>query len=1226
MSSRTHLLEHPPWYLLLPFAALAYYAAARLGELASLPPANVSPIWPAAGIALALMLRYGAAALPGLLLGAFLFQASYWPPSSQPLVAPGITLAVVLQAGAGAWLIRRLLGRHNPLVDPRSIYLFLLLGGPLSCLVSATLSISLLFWTGVIGHPELWKGWFTWWTGDTLGVLIFTPLTLVMLPGGSAERPRRRLSVGVPLLLLFSLVLILTLALQEKERERLQLDFAQFAGLATESLVRELDDLPVVLEALGQLPLHRIPLDARRFRHFAAPLLARHPSVRALEWIPRIRKDELVEFERRHTLRLRQRTSSGELVSRLTGEVFFPVLHVEPLAENRAAIGFDTASNPLARKAQRLACMRGEAITSAPLSLVQDPPGQPALVLYYPVYRDGIPPSAPELRCGVHLLGYTAALISLPGLLQRNLDLANRPWLGLELRDVTSGEANALVWQHTPAGEPARLDWDRPLQWQREMELGGRHLLLHLYPDNDYVLASLGLESWWFMVGGMLLVGVIGASLLSFTGRALHTQQQVNRRTRELHEEIARREQSERQLRESEERFHAAFDHAPIPMGIVGMDGLMTEVNEAALKATGHTREELIGHSILEITHPEDRERSLAQARRLLGGEIDHYCIEKRYIHKSGEVLYGILECSVIRGAEGRPIGMVAQILDVTPLHRTTAELRKLSQAVEQSPNMVIITNREGAIEYVNPSFERVTGYTRDEVLGKNPSLLRSDLTPGTVYEEMWRTLLAGRPWRGEFQNRTRDGRLFWVEALITPIRDEQGEITHFVSVQEDVTQSRQIREQIAYQATHDRLTGLINRAEFEQRLKRAIHSAAEQHSQHVLCFMDLDQFKVVNDSSGHIAGDELLRQLGALLRSRLRRRDTLARLGGDEFGILMEHCTLEQAREIADKLRQAVEEYRFTWEDKSYQIGASIGLAAITSETGDLTELLKQADTACYAAKDRGRNRIHIYQRDDKALMERQGEMFWVSALNTALAEGGLMLYAQPIRPLTPGHRPHFEVLLRLQGPDGQVVLPGSFMSAAERYNLAERLDRWVIDNTFRWLCRHRERLAQIGRCSINISGQSLGNEALLGHVISLLEGSNLPPGSVLFEITETAAINNLGEALTFMRALKAYGCSFALDDFGSGVSSFAHLKALPVDYLKIDGMFVRDIAVDPIDEAMVRSINEIGHVMGLHTIAEFVENDAILERLRVIGVDLVQGYGIGRPEPLEQEESLRV
>lgn len=429
-----------------------------------------------------------------------------------------------------------------------------------------------------------------------------------------------------------------------------------------------------------------------------------------------------------------------------------------------------------------------------------------------------------------------------------------------------------------------------------------------------------------------------------------------------------------------------------------------------------------------------------------------------------------------------------------------------------------------------------------------------------------------------------------------------------------------EVSQKFLYLARHDSLTGLVNRSEFESRLKQVVLSVKKTSNKHALCFFDLDQFKVINDTSGHLAGDEMLKQLATILLEHIRESDTLARLGGDEFGILFINCSLKQVEKKVQKVLELIEDFRFSWESKVFRVSVSAGIAVIDQDTISSVEVLKQSDIACFAAKNAGRNRIHVYQNQDKELSQQNDEMQWVPKITEALEKDRFRLYAQVIKPTSKLiDYVHYEVLVRLHDLDGKLIPPGAFLPTAERYNLITQIDYWVIDKVFNWLEKNLKNIHPKSHFSINLSGQSLGDEKVLKYITKLLEKNIVPSSSIHFEVTETMAISNLQTANQFIKTIKEFGCGFSLDDFGSGLSSFSYLKNLAVDTLKIDGIFVRDILDDPIDAAMVNSINTIGHVMGLKTIAEYVENEEIAEKLIDIGVDYLQGYGIGKPVPID-------
>jgi diguanylate cyclase (GGDEF)-like protein len=437
------------------------------------------------------------------------------------------------------------------------------------------------------------------------------------------------------------------------------------------------------------------------------------------------------------------------------------------------------------------------------------------------------------------------------------------------------------------------------------------------------------------------------------------------------------------------------------------------------------------------------------------------------------------------------------------------------------------------------------------------------------------------------------------------------------VLVFRDVSHAQKMAMEMRYQATHDALTGLINRHEFERRLKQVLErdKGADEHT---LLYLDLDQFKIVNDTCGHLAGDELLKQLTCLLQAKLRKDDTLARLGGDEFGLLLEKCPRGSAFRLAEVLRQTVQEFRFVWEERVFSLGISIGLATFSGSEQTFSDVLRMADTACFLAKDNGRNRVQLYASDDKNLEKRRGEMGWVERLHKALDKQRFVLYSQKILPLSaPSSANHYEILLRMKGENGELVPPMAFIPAAERYGLMPQIDRWVIANAFAQYASYHPRNSTKDTCTINLSGASICDEHLYDFVVDQFRQSRADPAGICFEITETTAIANLTQAAALIRKLKELGCRFSLDDFGSGMSSYTYLKHLLVDYLKIDGAFIKGMISDPIDHAMVEAINHIGHVMKIQTIAEWVEEESFLEALRKIGVDYAQGYAIEEPRP---------
>ncbi len=537
----------------------------------------------------------------------------------------------------------------------------------------------------------------------------------------------------------------------------------------------------------------------------------------------------------------------------------------------------------------------------------------------------------------------------------------------------------------------------------------------------------------------------------------------------------------------------------------------------------------------------------------------------------------------------------------------------------DNNPTMVFYLNMDGLVLSVNRFGAKQLHMTAEQVQG---CLIYDFIHPDDI--NAIRALFdlcqlnINKVYKQEVRIICDNGSILWGRVSARLLAIEKGE-RNMLLVCEDVTETKRLTEKIEYQARHDALTGLVNRREFDIYAQKLVERSRRIRGEHALCYLDLDQFKVVNDTCGHLAGDELLRQLGELLRQNIRQNDVLARLGGDEFGILMYDCPLGQAINVCEKLRNVVRDFQFGWEDRSFSVGVSIGVTLINSTSGNAVELLKMADAACYAAKDKGRNRVHVFSPDDEELASRQGEMQWVQKIQQGIERDRFCLYGQLIVPVGDSNEGlHFETLIRYRNEHGVAVPPGAFLPAAERYNMAAALDRWVIENLFAWLAGQAGVLDKVSLCSVNLSGLTLSDESMQAYIDNAFRHWQIPTQKICFEITETAAISNLGYARQFIDHFRQKGCSFSLDDFGSGLSSFAYLKNLPVDFLKIDGLFVKDILDDKVDLAMVESINSVGHVMGKKTIAEFVENEEILAKLSELGVDYAQGYGIAKPVPL--------
>jgi diguanylate cyclase (GGDEF)-like protein/PAS domain S-box-containing protein len=573
-------------------------------------------------------------------------------------------------------------------------------------------------------------------------------------------------------------------------------------------------------------------------------------------------------------------------------------------------------------------------------------------------------------------------------------------------------------------------------------------------------------------------------------------------------------------------------------------------------------------------------------------------------------------------------IRMVGQ--RVEEAHKLARELaeqhERLRVTLRSIGDGVITTDAQGNVTWLNPVAEQLTGWSATEAQGRGLcevfSIIHEDtrqvadnpvgicLAENRIVGLAPKTILLGR-----------QGAEYPIEDSAAPIRNEAGETLGAVLVFHDVTEQRRLNSEMSHRATHDALTGLLNRSEFEVRLVSLLHVAQVDGTQNAMLCIDLDQFKLVNDTCGHAAGDQMLVQVAKLLLAVVRASDTVARLGGDEFGILLAHCPQAQAHALAQKICDTLETFRFTYMDQRFRVGASIGLVPVDLRWACASAIMNAADESCYAAKAAGRNRVHAWSDSDEKMQARHGEAQWATRLAGALDDNRFVLFAQRIYPIgTQGGGIHAELLIRMRELDGSLSQPGAFLTAAERFHMASRIDRWVLATAIEWMTQVPN-LEAIELLCVNLSGQSVEDAAFHRWAIAMLADAGPRICSrICLEITETAAVTSMADAALFIGRLRAIGVRVALDDFGAGASSFGYLKSMPVDFLKIDGQFVRDILTDRLDEAAVRCFADVAAVVGMQTIAEFTDSEAVLQRLETIGIDFAQGYYLHKPAPIAE------
>ncbi len=662
-----------------------------------------------------------------------------------------------------------------------------------------------------------------------------------------------------------------------------------------------------------------------------------------------------------------------------------------------------------------------------------------------------------------------------------------------------------------------------------------------------------------------------------------------------------------------------------LPEIVLIHDDKIMLANESAASLIGLEPAQLVGRDIADLVKPAYRALFRKSVARRLASEEAPRRLEIQLINGNRAGLWVEAQSSTIEFHGHRAILTVAR--DVS--HRKSLEVslsrskRQAQYTLESIAEGVITTDNDARIDYMNRAAETLVGTSRDDAAGHKVGelfTLVDDTDRRPLGDPVDRCLAMRR--RVNMGRRavmvSRDGEHeHSVELSASPIRGPGESISGTVVVFHDVGELRGLTRQMSYQATHDPMTGLVNRREFERRLDEAMDSAHSEEAVHMLFYMDLDRFKAVNDSCGHLAGDNMLREVASLIKDQVRDSDFVGRLGGDEFGALLIGCPIEKARQIAMDICNAIADYRFVWKDKIFNIGISIGLVEISHVSGTVQDLMSAADSACYVAKQEGRGRVHIYSARDEAIARERGDIQWLRELQSALHEDGFELAVQPIIAMTSGadSGPALEILIRL--PDGRSRAPDTadFLRPAERYQLMPQIDRWVVNATLSALSGGELKLAGQRSCAINLSGQTIADEAFLGFVVEALDRTGVSPSSICFEVTEKAILANIQQAQRFIEVLHGIGCEFSLDDFGSGMGSFASLKHLPIDYLKIDGMYTRNLQTDEVNQEMVAAMIKLARTMKFRVVAEQVEHQEDFDWLRDVGVDFVQGHFVESP-----------
>ena len=764
--------------------------------------------------------------------------------------------------------------------------------------------------------------------------------------------------------------------------------------------------------------------------------------------------------------------------------------------------------------------------------------------------------------------------------------------------------------------------WTVPLDYQSVHELM-KELKVGSYVNYGKISFSQVIQQYWLVI--TLFVTMLILMAIAFLSGA-----RLNRSLQQSKTHLEREIEVRKRAENKSAQLGKLLDESSNEIFVFDCDTLKyIQVNKGACHHLGYTQKELLTRTVLDVLPEYTREKFEDTLKPLRDGESERIMFEAEPQCKDGS-RYTAIVWVQMQNMDGSPV-FVAVYEDITARKNAEQALFKEKERANVTlmsiGDAVITTDRYGVIEYFNPIAEQMTGYKNVDVKGKNLidviSLVDAKtheiigdpvtrcLREGRFVEQNDNVVLIGE---GDKQSP--------VHQTVTPRRNWDGEIEGVVIVYRDVTELQRLQEEMKYHATHDYLTKLVNRREFQVLLKDTLADRREL-KQGVLLYIDLDQFKIINDSCGHAAGDKLLKEVSTIISQSVRGSDIVARLGGDEFAILLRSMNdLTYSLTIATQIIESVNNYQFCWFEKTFHVGVSIGIVFLDENIKVPSDAMAMADSACYVAKDQGRNQYYVYQKDDAAMLRRKGETRWIQRVKYALAHDKYVLYCQPVVSLNNNNSgpDHMEILLRMEDENGELCSPEKFIPAAERYQYMPRIDNWVVENTFKFLSLASNSLKKNTRVSINISGQTLVKIGFVDFIVEKMREYAIPAELIIFEITETAAIENFEIAKQVIEQLKKIGCWFSMDDFGSGMSSFSYLKNLPVDFLKIDGSFVKGIADNYDDYVMVQAISQIGRLMKIKTIAEFAENKEIIDKLMELDIDLVQGYAIGKPVPVEQ------
>ena len=1024
--------------------------------------------------------------------------------------------------------------------------------------------------------------------------------------------PRRSLLYILLIGLIFSLVLFLWI--RDWEQQRIQISFETLASSYVSAIDNEISRHQEAINSVANFHHSLSAANRAAFHAFASAVLLEHHDIQALEWVPRVSHAERQEYELKArqagfgAFRFTERSAAGGLVEATTRDEYFPVYYVVPHESNERALGFDLASDPVRRKALLRARDSGKTVATGRIRLVQDDnSGQFGYLMFKPVYKGTFPLTIESRRA--QLQGYALGVFKIDAFVEEALQDSALGTLDLWIYDqVDTGASELLYFRENTKDEAAvsylsALIIDSDLAFEMTLNRHGRSWVFKFKPSAHFLNEASSEKAW--------LVLIAGIALTSFMVLILHRRERYTQMVEQNAQLLAQ------EKNESEQRYLHLFESNNDALFVVEINervgpGKFIDVNEAMCRRLGYSKEELLQMTPVDINIP-GMEVELQEC-------VAHVLEHKGHLFGTVHVAKDGREISVeinIRALDGSNESLfIACARDVTQRRKAHEaqieekewEMEKLSSALEQTADSIMITDRYGVIEYVNPAFEEITGFTRAEASGKTPTIIKSGRNSSKEYKRLWRTIMHGEVYRNVLINRKKDGSLYYEEKTISPLKDSDGNITHFISSGKDITERMQTEERLHHLAYHDVLTDLPNRVLLVERISNAIKQSRGAEQRCAVLFIDLDRFKNINDTLGHGVGDLLLQAVPERLLSCVRDRDTVARFGGDEFALLLEKVpSSDDVAKVASKLIEVLSKPYLVHNQELY-LTASIGISLSPDDSTDANTLIKNADTAMYRAKDTGRNNYQFYSTDMGArAFER---LSLETSLRYAMERNEFELFYQSVVAMGSGEIVGAEALIRWHHPDLGLVAPDKFIPLLEDTGLIIDVGEWVINTACQQGSAVIKLIGKPFRMAVNLSGKQFRDEKLVEIVQQAVRVHQFPVSLLDIEITETVLMQNDRVSLANISALKKLGMRLSIDDFGTGYSSLSYLKRFPVDIIKIDRTFIRDVTNDPEDAAIVTAVIAMAHSLKLEVVAEGVEDNAQVEFLKHYTCDYLQGF----------------